>query len=96
MDSSGEIRADSTKFYNYCWITMSNFDYSPEIIKGKFDKHHGTNYRSGAEKGWAHAQRQLFYGVLTEDEIEVMNLPLFYYILFAYGLPKRKCFGFYR
>lgn len=45
---------------------MSKFDYSLEIIKGKFDEHHGKNYRSGAGKGWAHAQRQLFYRVLTD------------------------------
>lgn len=74
---------------------MSKFDYSLEIIKCKFDKHHGTNYRSRAGKGWAHVQRQLFYRVLTEEEIEVMNLPLSSYILFTYGLPKRKCFSFY-
>lgn len=75
---------------------MSKCDYSLEIIKGKFDKHLGTNYRRGAGKGWAHAQRQLFYRFLMEEEIKVMNLLLFSYILFAYGLPKRKCFGFYR
>lgn len=75
---------------------MSKFDYSLEIKKGKFDKHHGTNYRSGAAKGWAHAQRQSFYRVLTKEEIEVMNLPLSSYILFTYGLPKRMCFSFYK
>lgn len=77
---------------------MSKFDYSLEIIKGKFGKYHGTNYRSGAGKGWAHAQRQLIYRVLTEEEIEVMKLPLSSYIsrLFTYGLPKRKCFSFYK
>lgn len=96
LGSSGEIKADPTKFYNYYWITMSKFDYSLEIIKGKFDKNYGTNYNSGVGKGWARAQRQLFYRVLTEEEIEVMNLPLSSYILFAYGLPKRKCFSFYK
>lgn len=73
LGSSGEIRAEPTKFYNYYWITMLKFDYSLEIIKDKFDKNHGTNYKSGAGKGWAHAQRQLFYRVLTEDKIEVYH-----------------------
>lgn len=71
MGSSGEKRGDPTKFYNYCWITMSKFDYSLEIIKGKFDKNHGTNYRSGAGKGLAHAQRQLFYRVLMEKKFKL-------------------------
>lgn len=39
-----ELRADPSKFYNYCRMKIATFDYILDLIKNKIEKQN-TNYR---------------------------------------------------